>query len=410
MRYAWVATVAVAALAVSACGARSQVYTGVGVDHGGLSHIQMAVGDVYGMPVGPMPSYIYPDELPVVYLLAREAGVSPEVVMALRERGWSWMDITYHLGVDPYLYVAHLPRQRGYWGYPGHSYAYLTDRHIIDYVNLALWASYHRRPVTQIIVIRQRVPTWTYYVHYHAPRVVYVNNQPRRYDPPPARRGDASRPQEPRRAEPRRAEARTTPPAREAARTDAPQTTRLVDRSARPAIPGTDQPRTAVPTRPLGDLPRPDARPENRPTAPPVRPAQPTTRPGPDQRPMQPPVAPVRPVGQPTRPGGQDVRPTGVVTPPTARTVTPPSRPAATPPSRSVTPGTRPTTTPPAQPATPPSRPAAQAPRPAGQTPPPAAQSSRPAAQSRQPAAQQSRPAAQTRREAASSRGERRGD
>jgi hypothetical protein len=148
MRYLMGAVAMGLALAVSACGARGQTHVGVGMDRDGLSHFEMAVGDYYGAPVGAVPGYIHPDELPVVYLLAREAGVSPDVVIALREQGWSWMDITYHLGVDPYLYVRRLPRQRGYWGYPGRYYGYLTDRHIIDYVNLVFWADYHRRPVT----------------------------------------------------------------------------------------------------------------------------------------------------------------------------------------------------------------------------------------------------------------------
>jgi hypothetical protein len=387
MKYALGATVTIMALAVSACGARGQVHVGAGVDYGGLSHIQMAVGDVYGLPVGPLPSYLYPDELPVVYMLAREAGVSPEVVMALREQGWTWMDITYHLGVDPYLYVAHLPRQRGYWGYPGRNYRYLTDRHIIDYVNLALWASYHRRPVTQLIVIRQRVPTWTYYVHYHAPRVVFVNNKPRRHDPPSGRRGDTGRRDEPRRAEPRDA----TPP-RGISRTTTQQPTRTIERTPTAARGGQHSSertieRSAVPSRPTTQA-------TNRPVTPPTRPAAQANRP------VTPPTRPTaqanRPVTPPTRPAAQANRP-----------VTPPTRPTAES-NRQVTPPTRPTAqanrpvTPPTRSVAPPSRPSAGTTRPAAQPSRPAAQPSRPAAQPSRPAAQPSRPAPQASRPAAS--------
>ena len=61
--------------------------------------------------------------------LAREARVSPHVIIALRERGWSWLDITYHLGIDPYLYVARFPYTYGYYRhYSPWELRYLTDR------------------------------------------------------------------------------------------------------------------------------------------------------------------------------------------------------------------------------------------------------------------------------------------
>jgi hypothetical protein len=155
-----------------------------------------AVAEFYGSPVDRMPRWIRADELPLVYLLAREADVSPHVVIALRERGWSWIDITYHLGVDPYLYVHRMPHTTGYWRrYSPWEYRYLTDRHIIDYVNLFFWADYHRRPIHQVIIIRQQVPTWRYYARYHAPpryvaRGVYVRRTPSR---PSSPRGDSPR-------------------------------------------------------------------------------------------------------------------------------------------------------------------------------------------------------------------------
>jgi hypothetical protein len=150
----------------------------------------VAVGEFYGTRVERAPRWIDPDELPVIYLLAREARVSPNVIIALRERGWSWIDITYELGVDPYLYVDRLPYSTGYWRrYSSWELRYLTDRHIIDYVNLLFWADYHRRPITQVIVIRERVPTWRNYVRYHAPprtvaRGVYVVRTPSRTTSP----------------------------------------------------------------------------------------------------------------------------------------------------------------------------------------------------------------------------------
>ncbi|TVP45542.1 MAG: hypothetical protein EA350_08930 [Gemmatimonadales bacterium] len=114
------------------------------------------------------------------------------------------MDITYHLRVDPAIYVAHLP---GSWGPPGHAYGYwrkpsrhdyrrLNDRRIIDYVNVYFWAHAHRRPVTEIIVIRERVPTWTHYVRAEAPRVRF--QEPARAQPVYTHPAPATRPAQPR--------------------------------------------------------------------------------------------------------------------------------------------------------------------------------------------------------------------
>lgn len=153
--------------------AQAQVHAGVVIDRDGLRSIHVAVGHVYGIPVTRVshyaPTWLHPEELPVVYLVAREARVSPEIVIALREQGWSWVDITYHLGISPGIFVAHLPTRigppfghaHGYWRKRGRThYRYLTDRHVVDYVNAYLWAQYHRRPVTEVIVVRERYGDW----------------------------------------------------------------------------------------------------------------------------------------------------------------------------------------------------------------------------------------------------------
>jgi hypothetical protein len=172
---------------------QAQVSAGVVLDRDGLRHFHLAIGHVYGVPVQTVsrwhPSWIHADELPVIYLLAREARVSPDVIIALREQGWSWLDITYHLRVDPAIYVAHLPAYgppygvaHGYWRKPHRrDLRRLSDRRIIDYVNVYFWSHAHHRPVTEIIVIRERVPSWTHYVRVEAPRVRF--QEPARAQP-----------------------------------------------------------------------------------------------------------------------------------------------------------------------------------------------------------------------------------
>jgi hypothetical protein len=173
--------------------AEAQARTGPVTDYEYYDDYELAVGEYYGTRPGRIPGWIDPDELPVIYLLAREARVSPEIIIALRERGWSWIDITYHLGVDPYVYVARMPYTTGYWRrYSAWELRYLTDRHIIDFVSAMFWADYHRRPLRHVIIIRERVPAWRYYVRYHSP-------------PRAVARGVVRSPSPPRRDEPRRA-------------------------------------------------------------------------------------------------------------------------------------------------------------------------------------------------------------
>jgi hypothetical protein len=163
--------------------ASAQVSAGVVLDRDGLRHFHLALGNVYGVPVQTVtryhPSWIEHDELPVVYLVAREARVSPDVVLALRHAGWSWIEITDHLRVDPYVFVAHLPRYgppygvaHGYWRKPSRSQLRrLSDRRVIEYVNVHFWSVAYHRPVTEIIVVRERYPSWTHFVRVEAPRV-----------------------------------------------------------------------------------------------------------------------------------------------------------------------------------------------------------------------------------------------
>jgi hypothetical protein len=177
--------------------AEAQVRAGVVVDRDGLASFHVEVGRTYGTPVREIERYHSPrlhrDEIPVVYFLAREARVSPRRVIDLRERGWSWIRITRYLRVDPRVFVAHLPRHggppygnaHGYWRQVERKQLNrLSDRQIVDYVNLAFWADYHRQPVERIIVVREREGSWLRMAaHWDAPRQSVRRAADRR--PPP---------------------------------------------------------------------------------------------------------------------------------------------------------------------------------------------------------------------------------
>jgi hypothetical protein len=163
--------------------AQPRFYGSMVLDSHGLRHLHVSVGQVYGLSAYQVnqvhPGWLYPEEVPVLHLIAREARVSPEVVLALREAGWSWWEISVHLRVRPRAFTAHLPYQP--WVRGGYS-----DWEIVEWVNLGFWAQVYHRPVREVIVIRERVPTWTHVVYHYAPTVVVQAPPPAPALPPRA--------------------------------------------------------------------------------------------------------------------------------------------------------------------------------------------------------------------------------
>jgi hypothetical protein len=145
------------------------------LDSRGLQHLHVSVGQVYGISTYQVrqyhPGWLHPEEVPVLHLIAREARVSPQVVLALREAGWSWWDISLHLRVRPRTFTAHLPYQP--WVGSGYS-----DWQIVEWVNVGFWARAYHRPVREVIIIRERVPTWTHVIHHYTPTVVVYTQAP----------------------------------------------------------------------------------------------------------------------------------------------------------------------------------------------------------------------------------------
>jgi hypothetical protein len=161
--------IAVLALGTGAGPAQAQARASVAFDRDGLRTFHVSVGEHYGYPyrevVRVHSGHIHPDELPVVFFLARESRVRPETVVALRTRGWSWWDVSVRLGLRADVFVAHLPRRigpphgraHGYWARrDGRRIRHLSDREIVDYVNLHFLTAYHRRTPREVIVLREQ--------------------------------------------------------------------------------------------------------------------------------------------------------------------------------------------------------------------------------------------------------------
>lgn len=154
----------------------ASVDIGLSVDSGGLSGWSLGVRDYYQVEE---PEYRWVEdsrldrsEWPVVFEIARQAQVSPEVVLELRQQGWSWMDISWHLGVYAeryYVPVSFAERRGLYWD----TYRYyrqwprdrwhqirFSDNEFIALINLRFMSGhYHYRP-EQIVRWRHSGRDW----------------------------------------------------------------------------------------------------------------------------------------------------------------------------------------------------------------------------------------------------------
>ena len=97
-----------AAFVFSALSASAQVQAGAVVSGEGLRSFYFAIGNYYQVPerevVVVRERSIPPDEVPVVFFVARQAHVEPGVIVDLRRRGLSWSDVAFHFRLDPDIY------------------------------------------------------------------------------------------------------------------------------------------------------------------------------------------------------------------------------------------------------------------------------------------------------------------
>jgi hypothetical protein len=166
---------AVVALAVALCGPAvlaGQVDVGVSVSDGRLQSFHLAVGDHYRVAPDAVIGIrtrgrLLDEELPVVYFLAARAQIGPQVIVDLRLGKRSWLDIAVHFGLSPEIFF--VPVHMETIGPPyGNAYGYyrkygrsgdwrkfaVTDREVIDLVNLRFMSEYHGLPPDEVIAMR----------------------------------------------------------------------------------------------------------------------------------------------------------------------------------------------------------------------------------------------------------------
>jgi hypothetical protein len=147
---------------------------GISVSDGRLRSFYLAIGEHYGVPprqvVEVHQRYRYPeDELPVIYFLAARAHVEPSVIIGLRIKRMSWLDIAFHFRLTPDIFFVPVTAARigppygNAYGYyrkhaPGREWGkiVLSDREVVDLVNLRFMTEYYKVPPERVIAIRER--------------------------------------------------------------------------------------------------------------------------------------------------------------------------------------------------------------------------------------------------------------
>jgi len=147
---------------------------GISVSDGRLRSFYLTIGDYYGVQprqvVEIRERYRCPDdELPVVFFLATRARVESTAIISLRLKKMSWLNIAFHFRLTPDIFFVPLAPER--IGPPyGNAYGYyrkygpagnwkkivLTDREVVDLVNLRFMSEHHRMTPEAVIAMRGR--------------------------------------------------------------------------------------------------------------------------------------------------------------------------------------------------------------------------------------------------------------
>lgn len=150
---------ALVGLVFSSASALAQVQAGATFSGDGLRSFYFAIGNYYNVPQTEVTlvreRQLPPDEIPVVCYLAKRARVQPVVVVDLRQRGLSWVDIAarYRLEPDIYFFRGGPPygKAHGYWKkHPP------RDVEIIESVNVHFLSDYHHVSPDVIVTEKSR--------------------------------------------------------------------------------------------------------------------------------------------------------------------------------------------------------------------------------------------------------------
>lgn len=144
---------------------------GISLGEDGLKSFYLAVGDYYRVPerdvVFVKKRRIADEEIPVVFFIAKRAGVSVSTLIDLRIGGSTWMDISLRFGLGPDIYYVPVKKVGG----PPYGNAYghyknkprkkwksisLTDADVVNLVNLKFISEHYGFAPEEVISMRSK--------------------------------------------------------------------------------------------------------------------------------------------------------------------------------------------------------------------------------------------------------------
>lgn len=148
---------------------------GLKIDDDGLKSFHLAIGEHYNVPEKEVviikKKHFTDEELPVIFFLARNAKVSPEVIIQLRLGDKSWLSISQHfgLGIDifyvPVTKVSGPPYGKAYGHFKNkprkkwHKIS-LSDTDIINLVNLKFVSAHYGWSPDEVMEMRSSGKTF----------------------------------------------------------------------------------------------------------------------------------------------------------------------------------------------------------------------------------------------------------
>lgn len=150
---------------------RADVNIGLSIGDDGIKGFYLAIGEHYKVAekeVVVVKKRRVPDEeLPVVFFLAVRTGVAPKMIIDLRLKGMSWMDVTLHFGLNAEIFYVPVKVKPG----PPYGKAYghfknkpkkkwgeirLVDADIVNFVNLKFISERYGYSPDEVIKMRQK--------------------------------------------------------------------------------------------------------------------------------------------------------------------------------------------------------------------------------------------------------------
>ena len=155
--------------AVNQC--RAGVDIGVSIGEDGIKGFYLAIGEHYRVPekqvIVVRERKVPDEELPVVFFLAQQAGVAPDVIIKLRLGGRTWMEITARFGLTAEIFYVPVKRAPGppygkaYGHFKKHKKAdwgaiRFTDVEVVNFVNLRFISEHYGYSADEVITMREK--------------------------------------------------------------------------------------------------------------------------------------------------------------------------------------------------------------------------------------------------------------